>query len=201
MTVTVLNAHVTNSYLVPAGPGFLLVDTDMAGTLPSMFRALGEAHLRLQDIRFLFCTHYDPDHAGVAQEIRAHGIGLVMLDVQVPHIHRQDAIFAKEPRTPFKPVTAEGAIILAPRESRAWLAAIGIRGEILPTPGHTDDSATLVVDGIGAFVGDLPRLQDAPAWNDPVIEASWRAVLRHDPPLIYPGHGPAYLPQPNPFAG
>lgn len=199
MAVTILNYHVTNCFLVPAATGLLLVDADMAGTLPLMFRSLGEAGMRLQDIRYIFCTHYDPDHAGIAQEIRAHGVELVLLDVQVPHIHRQDAIFAKDPRTPFTPITTEGAIVLTRGESRAWLASVGIRGEILHTPGHTDDSATLVVDGVGAFVGDLPRLQDAPAWNDPVIETSWRVVLRLHPPCIYPGHGPSYLPEPNPF--
>ena len=200
LAVTVLNYHVTNCYLIPAATGLLLVDADMAGTLPLMFRSLGEAGMRVQDIRYLFCTHYDPDHAGIAQDLRAHGVDLVLLDVQVPHIQRQDAIFAKNPRTPFTPATMEGAIIISCAESRSWLASIGMAGEILHTPGHTDDSVTLVVDGVGAFVGDLPRLQDAPAWNDPVIDASWSAVMRHAPPLIYPGHGPAYLPQPNPFA-
>ena len=200
MPVTMLNYHVTNCYLVPAATGLLLVDADMAGTLPRFFRSLGEAGTRVQDIRFLLCTHYDPDHAGIAQEIRAHGVELVIVDLQVPHVHRQDGIFRKDPRTPFTPVTTEGAIVLACAESRAWLASIGVRGEILHTPGHTDDSITLVVDGIGAFVGDLPRLQDAPAWGDPMMEESWRAILRHQPPMIYPGHGPAYAPEPNPFA-
>lgn len=200
MTVTVLNYHVTNCYLVPAGDGLLLVDADMAETLSRFFRALGEARMRVQDIRFLFCTHYDPDHAGIAEEIRAHGVDLVMLDVQVPHVARQDAIFRRDSRVPFMPVTTDGAIILSAGESRAWLASIGILGELVHSPGHTDDSVTLVVDGVGAFVGDLPRLQDAPAWADPVIEASWREVLRHHPPTIYPGHGPAYPPEPNPFA-
>ena len=199
MPVTTLNYHVTNCYLVPADDGLLLVDADMAGTLPRFFRALGETGIRVQDIRYLICTHYDPDHAGIAEEIRAHGVDLVMLDLQVPHVSRQDAIFRKDARTPFTPVTTDDAIILSAGESRAWLASIGVRGQLVHSPGHSDDSVTLVVDGVGAFVGDLPRLQDVPAWNDPVMEASWRAILRHDPPMIYPGHGPAYPPEPNPF--
>lgn len=201
MTVTVLNYHVTNCYLIPAATGHLLVDADMAGTLPHFFRHLGEAGKRVQDIRALLCTHYDPDHAGIAEEIRAYGVELVIVDLQRAHVHRQDAIFHKDPRTPFTPVTTDGATILSCAESRAWLAGIGVDGEILHTPGHTTDSVTLIVDGIGAFVGDLPRVQDVPAWGDPEMEASWRAILRHGPPVIYPGHGPAYVPDSNPFVG
>lgn len=197
MPVTVLNYHITNCYLLPAGSGLFLVDADMAGTLPRFFRSLGDAGMRVQDIRYLLCTHYDPDHAGIAQEIRAHGVDLVLPDVQVPHISRQDATFRKDPRVPFTPVTAEGAIVVSCAESRAWLASIGIRGEILHTPGHSDDSVTLIVDEAGAFVGDLPRLQDVPAWDDAVMALSWRAILRHDPPTIYPGHGSAYAPLPD----
>ena len=200
MAVTVLNYHVANFYLIQAATGLLLVDADMAGTLPLMFRSLGEAGMRVQDIRYLFCTHYDPDHAGIAQDLRAHGVDLVLLDVQMPHIQRQDAIFAKNPRTPFTPVTTKGAITSpARRAGRGW-RRWGWRAKSSIRRGTRMTARRCILDGVGAFVGDLPRLQDAPAWNDPVIDAGWRAVMRHAPPLIYPGHGPAYLPQPKPFA-
>ncbi len=39
--------------------------------------------------------------------------------------------------------------------SRAFLARIGILGEIISTPGHSDDSVTLILDQGVAFTGDL----------------------------------------------
>ncbi len=37
-----------------------------------------------------------------------------------------------------------------------WLDS-GVRGEILKTPGHSDDSVSLVLDSGMVFVGDLHR--------------------------------------------
>lgn len=51
MPITVLTYHVMNCYLVPAEAGLLLVDADVAGTLPLMFRNLGGAGGRAVHLR------------------------------------------------------------------------------------------------------------------------------------------------------
>ena len=38
---------------------------------------------------------------------------------------------------------------------RAALQSIGVRGEILETPGHSDDRISLLLDSGVAFIGDL----------------------------------------------
>lgn len=43
-------------------------------------------------------------------------------------------------------------------DSRAFLAGIGIDGEIISTPSHSPDSVSLVLDDGDCFVGDGVRL-------------------------------------------
>ena len=67
---------------------------------------------------------------------------------------------------------------------------MGIAGEIVTTPGHSDDSVTLVLDDGAAFTGDLP----IPAFVDEsvseTIRQSWDKLRSLGTRLIYPGHGP-----------
>ena len=74
-------------------------------------------------------------------------------------------------------------------ESRAFLARIGIEGEIVHTPGHSDDSVSLVM-GSSAFTGDLthPRIVEAGTTQ----QASWDRLRGMGITTIYPGHGPTW---------
>ena len=68
----------TRTYLVG---GVLLVDTDWAGTLPSLFRKLKESNIPTESIRYLMITHYHLDHMGIASELMNWGVKLVIFDV------------------------------------------------------------------------------------------------------------------------
>ena len=66
---------------------------------------------------------------------------------------------------------------------------IGIRGEIIETPGHSDDSVSLVLDSGLAFTGDLhlPDLMEGEARE--LTCQSWKYLLRLNTKRVYPGHG------------
>ncbi len=55
----------TNTFLIPSRVGFLLIDTDCAGTLPAFYKAIKQRGVRIQDIAFVLATHYHPDHMGL----------------------------------------------------------------------------------------------------------------------------------------
>jgi len=60
-------------------------------------------------------------------------------------------------------------------DSLALLSRLGSEGEIVPTPGHSDDSISLILNEGKAFTGDLLGRD----WGaDPMrqIEASWRRI-------------------------
>jgi len=75
-------------------------------------------------------------------------------------------------------------------ESRRVFADIGIAGEIVHTPGHSDDSVSLLLDDGSAFTGDLtpPTLAREDAVR--AVTASWRLLRERGATRVYPGHGP-----------
>jgi glyoxylase-like metal-dependent hydrolase (beta-lactamase superfamily II) len=70
-------------------------------------------------------------------------------------------------------------------DSRVFLAQIGISGQIIHTPGHCDDSVTLVLNEGIAFTGDLSR----PEMSEGMALASWQQIRALGIQRIYPGHG------------
>ena len=62
-----------------------------------------------------------------------------------------------KPSQPYVPVTLHDNLDVSIGESRAFLHTLGIGGEIISTPGHSDDSVTLVLDTGDAFTGDFDQ--------------------------------------------
>jgi glyoxylase-like metal-dependent hydrolase (beta-lactamase superfamily II) len=88
---------------------------------------------------------------------------------------------------PYVPITSDGNLALSLDDSRRFLASFGLQGEILHTPGHSDDSVTLVLDEGIAFTGDLhPSFMNI---EDATTQRSWEKIYRHKITRIFPGHG------------
>lgn len=68
------------------------------------------------------------------------------------------------------------------------MSHIGIDGEVIHTPGHSDDSITLVLDDGTAFVGDLCPLFTVPAYRSRTLENSWNELLSRGVTHIFYGH-------------
>ena len=51
----------TNTFLVGGSNGYLLVDTDYAGTLPAFYKALKQNDIRVKDIESLSSGSYGAD--------------------------------------------------------------------------------------------------------------------------------------------
>ncbi len=85
MAVTVVNVgyRSTNFWVVSVGTTRLLVDLGWPGTMGTMRANLQRAGVPLSEIRYGLATHYHPDHAGLAQELKIAGVPLLMIDVQV----------------------------------------------------------------------------------------------------------------------
>ena len=64
----------TNTFLIPCSGGYLLLDTDYAGTLPAFYRAIKQAGVRVSDIAYVLATHYHPDHMGLIPELMRQGV-------------------------------------------------------------------------------------------------------------------------------
>lgn len=179
----------TNYYVIDGGKRRLLVDVGWPGTMGKLAATMKRKGIAIGDVGHLLVTHYHPDHAGLVQEVKSHGVRLVVMEGQAdfipalkqwmkPEMHYVDIDLRDN-----TPVTIAG--------SRGFLAALGIAGEIVPTPGHSDDSVTLVLDSGDAFTGDLQSTSRADEHDVEAVTASWERIRALGARTIHPGHGPS----------
>lgn len=178
----------TNTYLIKGKDKYILFDTGWAGTFHLFCKAIKKLGVKINDIGYLFISHFHPDHMGIAQDISDTGIQIVVMDIQRSFVHSADAVFEKEKNSGFIPIDDSKIQILPIAESRDFLRSIGIGGEILHTPGHSDDSISLYLDDGSLFVGDLNPLYELEAHKGTEISESWDMLLALKPKTVYYGH-------------
>jgi glyoxylase-like metal-dependent hydrolase (beta-lactamase superfamily II) len=188
--VTIVNVgyRSTNYWVVSAGRSRLLVDLGWPGTMGLMRANLRRMGVPLAEIRYGLATHYHIDHAGLAQELKLAGVPLLLLAVQVgaiPEMKRWT-----KPQDHYVAIRTHDNVVISFAESRPLLEAIGIAGEIVHTPGHSDDSVSLVLDDGAAFTGDLTLLGYATEESRELVAASWRLLGEMGVTRVYPAHGP-----------
>ncbi len=142
----------------------------------------------INEIRYGLATHYHIDHAGLAQELKQAGIPLLVLDVQVSAIPIMKTWI--KPRDKYVDITMHNNIIISFAESRPVLERIGIPGEIVHTPGHSDDSVSLLLDDGSVFTGDLTHPALVGERDADVVSTSWRLLRERGATRVYPAHGP-----------
>ena len=190
--VTIVNVGYlsTNYWVVSSGRKRLMVDLGYPGTMGSMRARLKQMDIPLSEIHYAMATHYHIDHAGLAQELKMEGVGLIILVSQVSAIPLMKQ-FTK-PRDHYADIALDGNVIIDFNESRTLLAQIGIAGEIIGTPGHSDDSVSLLLDNGKVFTGDLPPMEHAWGAAGETVKTSWQLLAKKGAKQIYPGHGPIY---------
>ena len=188
MTIHELRYGNTNTYLIEGERGIVLFDTCWAGTFDMFCRAMGELRIPVQKIDAVLISHFHPDHCGIAQEIADHGAVIAVADVQKEYVHAADDIFRKENRHAFRPIDDAKVRVVALSDSRRFLEEFGIEGELLHTPGHSDDSITLALDDGSLFVGDLNPLYELEMHRGTQIGESWEKLLSRKPRTVYYGH-------------
>ena len=157
----------TNTYLLTGSGGSLLIDTDYAGTLPAFFREIKKQQILVEDITYLLATHYHPDHMGLVRELMELGLGLLL----------------------FRPVREQDAMVIRCSQSRGFLRTLGISGEILHTPSHSEDSVSVVLDNGDCFVGDLEPMEYLAAYEDNgKLRADWERITERRPKRIFYSH-------------
>jgi len=190
--ITRLRYGNTNTFLVHGSRGNLLVDTDMAGTLPMFYKAIKKSGIRMSDITYVVATHYHPDHMGLISELMKQGVQLLLVDVQKPYVHYSDGIFAKDKGLAYEPICEEDATVIMCEESRLFLQSLGVSGEIRSTPSHSEDSVSLFLDEGICFVGDLEPIDYLDGYeHNPQLAADWELILEHEPKKVYYAHSPS----------
>jgi len=178
----------TNYWVVSAGTSRLLVDIGWPGTMGRMRAYLRRMGVPLNEIWYALATHYHIDHAGLAQEFKQVGVPLLVLDAQVCAIPLMKTW--TKPQDKYVDITMHDNVTISFSESRSVLEKIGIRGAIVHTPGHSDDSVSLLLDDGSVFTGDLTPPALAVEDHAAVVSESWRLLRERGATRVYPGHGP-----------
>jgi len=193
------------AYLVRTSRGSLLVDAGSPGQAALIQRSL--ARHGCPGLDWIFLTHAHYDHFGSAGALRRATGAAVW-------VHPEDAADLAAGRTRLGQARGWGRVLawllpiaerLSPPEPTPpdgtvadgeCFAELGVSLQVLHTPGHTPGSATLVVDGVHAFVGDLlsttggrPHAQRFLAQDWSQIVASLERLQQTDVRWLYPGHG------------
>lgn len=195
LTVVNVGYRSTNFWVVSAGTSRLLVDLGWYGMADALIRNIERMGIPFKEITHGLATHYHLDHAGAAQDLKNRGMRLIVTEEQVSAIPQMKRWV--KPGESYTEISPDSNVVIATSESRALLATLGIAGEIVPTPGHSDDSVSLVLDNGWAFTGDL-TLEAMVGPEDPAVVArSWQRLRERGASLIHPGHArPYHIPPP-----
>lgn len=188
MNILNLGYDATNFYLLEPETSGLLVDIGWPGTLPKLQNICKRKGLTFQKIKYLLVTHYHPDHAGLAQEMKNQGVKLIVIDIQLPFLPSLSRFM--KPANQYVEISPDDNSIIKASASREFLKSIWIEGEIIATPGHSDDSVSLVLDEGSAFTGDLTPPMAATDQAREQVEQSWAKIRALHVKTVYPGHGP-----------
>jgi glyoxylase-like metal-dependent hydrolase (beta-lactamase superfamily II) len=168
-------------YLVGEGGRYVLFDCGWQDSFPVIKAAMREYGVGFGQLIGVFVSHFHPDHAGTVELLRRHGVKPLILACQTPHIDWLNAFFAapkNDPRGDYVTLDRNDVTPLSFAEARELLRENGIDGEIIHTPGHSEDSVSLIIGG-SAFIGDLQRYDGV---------ASWEALRQRGLTNIYAGH-------------
>ncbi len=183
--ITKLKYGSTNTYFING----LLIDTDYSGTLYAFYKEIKKSGISVADIKYVFATHYHPDHIGLISELTELGVKLLLMKHQSEYVHFSDEIFQREPRLNYKPIDESKAVVIACEDSRAFLRGLGISGGIISTKSHSSDGAAVILDDGNCFVGDLEPFEFIGAYeNNTALQRDWEKILSYAPVTIHYGH-------------
>ncbi len=177
-----------NFWVLSAGRSRLLVDLGWAGMFGALDAELRRKDIPVGEIGHGLATHYHIDHAGCAQDLKQRGMRLIVTPEQVAAIPRMKDVL--KPGQPYTDIALDDNVIVPIAESRRFLAALGFEGQLVHTPGHSDDSVSLLLESGEVFTGDLTHPQLMTEKAAAVVTASWTRLRDLGARTVHAGHGP-----------
>lgn len=180
----------TNCYFIDTGSGLLAFDAGWPNTYREYKDCLKEQGYSAKNIKWLLVSHFHIDHAGLAGNLVDNGVTFVVFFNQVGAIQEMELLIARKGMI-YRKLDTSKIQVMEISESRAWLERIGIRGEVLHTNGHGEQSISLLLDTGDAFIGDLAP-ENAVSDDDWKGKGSWTLLRSKGAKHIWPAHAPEY---------
>lgn len=211
-----------SSFLLKYSDGYLLIDTSFPNEYEKLKEKINSIPVEISDINYILLTHYHNDHSGSAAILRdeanariiahenalpwlAKGDGTALgswVNMRINILFSIVEFFSRDVKdTTFPPVSMKDDDIIISGDDDQILRDIGIPGKILCTPGHSNDSISVVLDDGRVFIGDLsvdfPKFLGTyyrPALIEDMTQVleSWKKIVDAGAKKIYPAHGPSF---------
>jgi hydroxyacylglutathione hydrolase len=208
--IPVLGDHLVNTYLL-IGRRPVLVDCGMPSSGDRIWEGVTAAGVDPTDLEMIIVTHGHVDHFGAATELQARtGVPVAAHEADLPAYYAGHSDRAQR-----QPIGAFGHLFtLTPPPNEVTtplypdlvltgeyrLEDHGIDARIIPTPGHTPGSVSVLLDQgdliagdmlTGGFLGALQYRPSYPPFHDDADQAldSLQAALKMGPHTLHIGHG------------
>jgi ribonuclease/clavin/mitogillin len=180
--------HSTNCFFVRSSwnQRLLAVDAGWPNTLYEYARNMKAIGCKLEEVAWAVVTHFHMDHAGLISEFLARGVSCFIFENQVAAVDSMERTILKNDKT-YKLIDKERLRPINTKDSRAALAEIGIKGEVVVTDYHSPDSISFISDDGEAIIGDLPpEGQRMPDDNEHI--RIWELIRKMGAKTVYPSH-------------
>jgi glyoxylase-like metal-dependent hydrolase (beta-lactamase superfamily II) len=215
-----INLGMVNCFLLAGKKGYLLVDSGYAQTYETLIEKFHKLNINTKDIHYLLLTHHHDDHCGAAALLQQIcDLRLIIHKNMLPFLEEgSGSLDGAAPISPalrtfltlyqklspseyrYTPVIANKNDIVLKDDDHQFLPSIGIAGSILTTPGHTNNSLSLVLEGGDVICGDIafnyPLFELLGARHRPIyvqdeaqVYRSWQKIKQHGGKRLFPGHG------------
>lgn len=179
-----------NCYLVKINDFYIAIDAGWPGYIREYREVLKTYNVKPETIKYLFVTHFHPDHAGMIEDIKKFGTSFILFEHQVPYIRVMENMFRND--RSYLPLDMNSNVVLNIDEAESFFRKHNIPAKAIKTTGHSDDSISLVFKDGTAFIGDLYS-PDLVMEGDDKSKQSWHDLKLKGAKAIYPGHGKAYM--------
>ncbi|MFC1863919.1 MBL fold metallo-hydrolase [Thermodesulfobacteriota bacterium] len=198
----------SNCYLVVNGLQTILIDAGLKNNEQKILDALHSIGLSPKDVKLIILTHTHYDHCGSLKALK--NITNAKIVVHVAEAECLEQGYCEIPRGTmwFSKLLSQVGRALGKRigkypsttpdiliKDKFDLHDYGIDGYIIPTPGHTKGSMSIIIGDRYAIVGDtlfnIFRNSVFPPFADDqeTLLRSWKTLIDIGCEYYYPGHG------------
>lgn len=221
MCIQNVGNRIMNTWLYPIEDGWVMIDIGYENSYTSVLDTLQKLQISPEEACYLFLTHAHDDHAGFLEEwmtnhpqtmVIAHEkaidglrkgqngfdggcstLGAFLFCQLMALLGNSEHRYPRLREDHLAKIVTLNAENLTQIESK-------LSGKILFTPGHTEDSISLLMDG-NLFCGDaamngIPSSHRITIWveDKTEYEKSWDVMLASGAKKIYPAHGSPFCP-------